>query len=217
MWTRGPTKTGAAGDPFAANVALLMHFESGFNDSSLNARTITTVGSPSISSLTPAFGSGCGDFTGGAEQYALVASSPDMSVGTGYFTLELQIKPTSLYPSGAGYYFHWGTSPGDIYIYSQFGNPSIYFLGSAVATPQILANVWNQISLTRGPLGSKIYINGILVWSAAIALSPMPSPAVMRVGAYPGGNKGSSAIDELRLTVGVERAITLQTAPFPNP
>ena len=214
MFTMGPPMWGS-GDPFSAQVALLMHMDSGFTDSSLLAQTITTTGSPTISGSAPAFGSGSGDFTGGAAQYAS-ASGASLSPGTGQFTLELQLKPTSLYPGGAGYYLLWGASPNDIYIYAQFGVAQIYVLGSAFPVPSIVANAWNQITILRDATNAKVFIGTTQVFSAANS-NNMGASATINVGHYPSANKGTSFIDEVRLTIGVARTPQIQTAPFPNP
>lgn len=207
----------AVTDPDFSLVALLMHFEGGFTDSSSYARTISTTGSPTISGSAPAFGSECGDFTGGVEQYAAAASSASLSPGTGQFTLEFQLKPTSLYPGGAGYFLRWGGStPGaDIYVYAQLGTPYAYVLGSAFVLTGVVANAWNQITILRDATNTKVFVGTTQVHSGANSVN-MGASVPIYVGAYPGVNKGASLIDELRLTIGVARTPSIQTAPFPD-
>lgn len=216
MFTMAPPLRGGGGaDPYGANVALLVNFEGGFTDSSTYARTLTTTGSPTISSASPAFGTGCGNFTGGAEQYVTAASDASLSAGTGKFTLELQLYPKSF--NGTGYFFRWGDTPGaNIYIYGQAGTPYVYALGNVTILTGLTVNVWNQITILRDATDVKVYIGTTEIFTTANTVD-MGASIPMYIGAYGGSTKGFSFIDEVRLTIGVARTPAIQTAPFPKP
>jgi hypothetical protein len=73
----------------SAGPALLLRFDGGFTDSSLNGLTVTNNGA-TIDTTDPKFGSGCALFSG-ADTYAKVTGAP-LAVGGGSWTLGLWVK-----------------------------------------------------------------------------------------------------------------------------
>jgi len=81
-------------DPYYENVTLLLHLSGAdgsttFTDSSSASKTITTSGTPVLSSSEYKFAGGSGYFNGSSKLIAATSSDPDFVFGTGDFTAEM--------------------------------------------------------------------------------------------------------------------------------
>ena len=123
---RFATATAGGSDPYFNNVVLLLHMNGAnsgttFTDSSSFARTVTTYGDAKTSTTQSKFNGSSGLFDGTTDRLSVPASS-DFNMGSGDFTIETWIYPTTL--GGTQYLFDsGGNSP--TYVRIQDG---IYFL-----------------------------------------------------------------------------------------
>ena len=205
-----------AGDSY---VKMLLHFDGTngaqiFTDSSYNT-TVTAYGNASLSTTSPHFGTaslyldGSGDAVGGTF----------IPPGTGAFTLDMWVKPSSLYnyeiffstrvsAGSSSTYFSFGTDAAGTFVFYNNGARVLDISGV------IGAGSWQHIEL--GYDGSTVYgfVNGTLVGSAASSLNLTGS--TFSIGANPAGAYNelyTGYIDELRYSKGVCRHIASFTAP----
>jgi len=221
--------TGGGGDPYWANVSLLL---TGANlvDSSSSPKTITNTGSVSVSTYVKQYGSGSLQFNG--ENRLSIVTPPDSIIkwySTSY-TLEYWINPTSFGSGPSGYTNVLGNSdPAGITEYWSFGPNSsraiifYYYNGgqAALATStQLSSGAWSFIVFVKNGTSLSIYINGVLYASATVIGIPMSSNTVPFNIGQNTTSKFTGYIQDLRITYGVARysgsTCPVPTAPFPT-
>lgn len=220
-------------DPNFSSVVLLCHMDgtngsTTFIDSSAAAHSLTSSGTAKLTTAQKKFGTASFDVTGTSADNVQAADSADWEFGSGQFTVEGWIQPTST-PSGVkGVLAHWGTS-GNLgwffgynsttlsFFYSTTGsdNPSV----GAAASPT--TNVWTFIAADRDASNVlRVYSAGSVVASATVSATFFNSTRTLKIGNDETGSRGFPGyLDELRITKGVARyggAFTPPTAPFPN-
>lgn len=237
---------GAGGDPFFADVALLLHFD-GANG---QTTTVDSSGAPHAMTLTSAqLSTAQAEFgpsslivtagTSGSCNTAGTISPPDnLQLGSNPWTLEFWIYPTSI---SAAYVMNFNTSnsgyvPINVILRSDGGGTGhLEVNGFNSGTTQVIialvtnsgglpVNAWSFIQIRRrnGVSGNDVVetaVNGVqqaATQNMTAGTSLYPTNAIDI-----GGTGGSSLstpgyIDEFRLTNGVARAFNLPTAPFPN-
>ena len=130
------------GDPHFNNVSLLMHMDgaegsTNFIDSSPLNKTITSVGSPTISTSFKKFGTGAGVF--GTPQFLNIPNG-GFNFGTGDFTVEFWAYKTSGGTSGYVRFFdsnaNWAIELGEGEDRTKWTNPN----GEILKVPSILQN-----------------------------------------------------------------------------
>lgn len=213
-------------DPNGANVSLLLHMDnlSGsttFIDSSTNNFTLSAFGNTTISLSTKKFGNGSAYFDGTGD-YLQLAGNYSLDFGTGDFTVEAWVNPSSFAPTdhfiinsvdANGLFFGWQNNT-DI----GWGRCAVawdYSTASGMST-----GTWYHTALTRSGSNMRIFVNGQQVGttqtnSLSYNLNVNGTSIANQTGYYFNGY-----IDELRVTKGVARYTTNfvpQTAPFVNP
>lgn len=214
---------GGGGDLYWSNVSLLMHFDgTSFVDSSLYSHPITLVGSASLITENPKFGARTGLFTGG---WLEVPNSTSFGFGTGDFTIEMWIYPTTESLVGGlinvGFYnegilLRHGTNADNLYINAYPNNYNIDW------NPEVNAPIetWTHIALVRSGSAVTVYAGGNSVATGTSSADLLSTQAVViGVSRHQPGEYYYGRIDELRITKGVARytsAFTPPTGPFPD-
>jgi hypothetical protein len=211
---------GAGGDPDFANVSLLLHMNGSnssttFTDSSSNAITVTGYGNAQISTAQSKFG-GASAYFDGNNDYLLTASSlAPLQMGTGDFTVEMFIRPTSSVASYKALLALTDESIDNFYILS--GQLVWYNSGTAAGT--IAVDTWYHVAASRQGTSLRVFIDGVLINTSTNSNNiTLGRVAVGGPGAL-NGDWFQGWIDELRITKGVARYtanFAPPTAPFPD-
>lgn len=219
------TATQKVGDASFSSVTALLHFNTDLADSSSLASAWTASGSSAVSATQAKFGAKS-LFVNGGYIYPGAASS-NFAFGTGDFTVEMWLYPTS----GSGAQVFWDTRPDALGNYTSFqlnaggyiqafiNSTATYITDTAFAS----TNAWNHVAICRTGGSIKAYVNG--VWgNVSLANSTNfqdpGSSSYIRIGTGINGfNKFPGYIDEVRITKGVARYtanFTAPSAPFPD-
>jgi len=177
---RGRYGGGGGGvDSFFTNTVLLLHGDgtngaqnNTFTDSSTNNFTITRNGNTTQGTFSP-FGSNWSAKFDGTGDYLSLASSTDFDFGTGDFTIEAFVYPSTTQvqfsnivcqaSTGNAWYFSFSTSN-----FLTFSNHSTNYITSSSA---LSTGVWSHVAVSRNGTSLKMYINGIEVGSATNSIS----------------------------------------------
>lgn len=140
----------------AGGLALLLHFDGGFTDSSLNALTVTNNGAV-ISTADPKFGTGCAVFDALSETY-LQADGAALAVGSGDWTLGAWVKVPE---SGDVQVLAWfpGDTPCGIRIESGFAywyDATAQYAAMAVPDDQ-----WAYIEVGKSGNTLRLFVDGV--------------------------------------------------------
>lgn len=220
------TGDGPTGDPFFEYVSLLLDTSSTggatnntFLDSSANNFSITRNGNTTQGSFSP-FGSNWSNYFDGSSDYLSIASSNIVNFGTGDFTAEawvnLNVIDTSIdtiignYNNGSnggfGWYINRGTN-GGIQVYS--GNSLIVSADSAVT-----ARSWNHVAICRASGTSRIFVNGVIVASAADSSNYGADNSATGIGGTPPGSGALAPFPGYISNVRVVKGTALYTTAF---
>jgi hypothetical protein len=219
-----------AGDPYWANVVLLLHMDgtdasTTFTDHSSSAKTVTANGNAQIDTAQSKFGGASGLFDG-TDDYLTMADSADWDFGTGDFTVEgwfrftahtsIMVFLSNYLNASAGWYFRYRSDTGAL----NFGNGDVSLI-SVSWTPS--DSVWYHITAARSGTSLRIFVDGTQVGSTATDSTNITgSSTSMYVGTLFSGSPlqdYNGWIDDLRITKGVARYTSNFTAPsaaFPN-
>jgi len=220
--------TGGGGDPYWANVSYLLvgnganGTTSNIVDSSSNNIATTIFGNTVISTTQSQFGSGSVYFDG-VRDYLRCATSSGFTFGTGDFTIEFWVYPTSfgiirivydMRPSVEGYYPCLYFAPaGNIIFYVNSTN---VISGSTLATGS-----WQYITLCKSSGQTKLFLNGNQTGSTYTDSNNYlggSSRPLIGEEAVTGGYSFNGYLYDLRITKGVARYtanFTPPTAPLP--
>lgn len=208
------------GDPFFANVVLLMGFEGVDTavtapDESTYGRTLTFNGNAQID--TAQFKAGAASLLlDGTGDFVTAPTSSDLSVATGNFTIEAWIR------LGAGFATHTNTISNKREATSaqehSFGiNTSgqvfaqAFNAGSAVlsitGTTGLTTGAFHHVAVTRSGTTWRVFIDGVQEATAVQSGAPSTSTSVFRVGrdGFATNRDFEGWIDEFRFTKGVAR------------
>jgi len=179
---------------------------------------VSTTGSPSTATIGPASIS-----LNGTNQSLTVASNSAFAYGTGDFTWEAWIYPTSAsWATGNSYIFDHGSNGGTLlyvtnrlsYYTTTTGTGSSLYTTSAAT---ITSMQWTHVAVSRASGTTRLFINGALLTSAAD--SHNYAAQAVTVGNYGGGGSYNFAgyITNARLVKGTAvytAAFTVPTAPL---
>ena len=217
------------------NTSLLLGFTNGaiFDNTMLN--NLETVGTAQISTSVFKYGTGSMKFNGTSD----VLQAPNntaFAFGTGDFTVEMWVYPTSSLASGP-YVWHkmngaGGTNPGVGWYIETYGT-SIVFGSNTSSTPGVgisanfaytlTLNAWTYLAFTRVGSVLTLYVNGVQQTPQTITNANLSADNSFPVQL--GGWTAYSTtyfpgyIDDLRITKGVARYTATFTPPaaaFPN-
>jgi hypothetical protein len=213
------TPTAVIPDPFFSNVALLLHMDgagSTFVDSSGTPKEVAAVGA--TQSTAESRWGGKSAYFDGSGDYLTVPSSSAFGFGTGDFTIEYWHYPLQ----NTGNETHIDTRPSDSSAWLVLGKSSSgavrCYDGSSVRTGGSMnLNAWNHIAWVRSGGANTLYLNG-----SSVITFTNGGDAGSSCGLTIGSNVLTSAentygyIDDIRITKGVARTITVPTAAFPT-
>lgn len=219
--------TGTANDPHWDNVVSLLHFDGDLTDET--GRVWESVGSSVVSSAESVFG---GSSLHAPTTAGLVraANSVDFDFGSGDFTIEFFLRPTST--------TSWATyvgkrESGSFYapfLIQRDGNSnrirfsSAYAPGSwpvIITAPHPPLNMWTHVVYERWGGVFLAFLGGVQVGSVnGGSNSLLTNTASLNIAADGDNLSGMNGyIDELRITKGIARYtenFTPPTEPFPN-
>ena len=195
------------------NTSLLTNFTNGgiFDNAMMN--NLETVGDAQISTSVKKFGTGSMAFDGTGD-YLSVPATPNVTFGTGDFTIEGWIYPSSL-SSNKGIFASSTERFGLIRVTNTLywlGSPDINGNGAALTS-----NTWQHFAACRASGTLRLFLNGVQVGSGASTQSNAQS--VWYVGSDQSNEHLDGYIDDLRITKGYARYTTTFTPPtaaFPN-
>jgi hypothetical protein len=219
-------------DPFLSSVSLLLHFDGANNgttfvDSSSSNNTVTAFGNAVTSTTALKYGSASGYFDGDGD-YLRFVDSGALDFGTGDFTVEAWIHPTSLVADGS---ILGGVGPTNGDFTFALRSATQLSIGrnwiawdSTTSGFTFSTNTWYHVAVSRTAGVVKIFVDGVEYFSGANTQSYNIQNTYVAVGArqltsgvesY--GYFFSGYIDELRVTKGIGRytaAFTPPSAPF---
>jgi hypothetical protein len=219
------------GDSYFSNVSLLLHMDGSdgsttFTDNGPNALTISRSGSPAISTTQSKFGGASGFFNGSAG-YIFPPTTAAFSFGTANFTIESWVYPTQSASGNLGIYAisAGGGAVAKFVVFLDTLTPNCHFFGLTngnniytKATSAVPVNQWSHIAFVRSGTTWTWYINGVASGSGTNStnISFTTQPIYIGYGGQVFFNYFQGYIDDLRITKGVARTITLPTSAFPN-
>jgi hypothetical protein len=213
---------GGASDPYFANVSLLLHGD-GTNgstsiiDSSPNPKTVTAAGNAQISTAQSKFGGASIAFDGTGDYLTVNSNLLDGSI----WTAEAWIRAASIGANARTIFSQYNqvnanrtivgiTTTGAIRIFNGAQ-------GSVTSSAVITANQWHHIAFVRSSTTTVTgYLDGVQVVQATNFAGPTSTNTM--IGGFFGflEEQWNGHIDDLRITEGVARTITLPNAPFPD-
>jgi hypothetical protein len=220
-----------SGDPYWANVSLLLHADgtngsTTFTDSSPTTKTVTASGS-TISTAQYIFGGSSGLIaTATSSNDLTIPNHTDFSLSTGDFTLEVWVYVTTVQISiilqkavGTGSY------PWQVYITSgsKFGFRGLNTVPALVydltSTTSVSPNTWYFIQARRSGNDFALAINGTQEATSNPGSTTLYSDtAHVVIGNYDSGATFPLVgyVDDVRITKGIARPFALPTTAFPN-
>ncbi len=208
-----------AQDLYYDSVSLLLHGNgtdgsTTFTDNSPSPKTITPFGNAQIDTAQSKFG-GASMLFDGTGDYLSTPYTSDWSPGSGDYTVECWIRPTSLSGNSTivaplsgtrGWRFYFDSSNGRVVLlkYDSSGNVSFPLTSTTLLT----VNTWQHVAWTKVGATYRLFINGIkdaeTTDSVEISTDNSPPLIVGRTGNIDGGYFVGN-IDDLRITKGVAR------------
>lgn len=207
--------------PDNTNTTVLTHFNSGYTSTIGPTWTPSAVGTAtvSISGVQAKFGTGSLLFTGNttsSTNSAVVSIADQVAVqfGTGNFTLEAFVRPTSLaspcmvFSKFAGTNvprFSFGISTNGRLQFNLQSNDVTTLLSTGTAVGSIITDVWQHVALVRNGNTFTTYINGINSASGSVSYNfnsiGGPFGCGAFINAFTGFRNGFNGyIDEIRLS-----------------
>lgn len=214
------------GDPYFANVSLLLHGDGVNNgivitDSSTSNKTVSRTGSVVTSTSQSKFG-GSSIYFNGVSNSLTVSSDDSLNFGTGDFTIETWVYPID---TTAGMIIatkrtYNNVGAGSWRYYPSGWNVLIGGSYNIVVAPGISTGVWSFITITRQSGIMYIFQNGVLIQTAADT-NDYTNTNVFNIGSHYDGTSASlhGYLDEFRVTKGIARYtanFTPPTVAFPN-
>jgi hypothetical protein len=153
-----------------ANTSLLACHDTSFKDGSVNNFTITTSGTPSISTATPFVVSAKSVLFNGSTQYLTAPDNTAFNFGSSNFTIECWVN-LSNYTSAQSIFTKRNVATTDttevqFYVFSNgltlyVSNGTTWVINGVASTAgSFISNAWNHIALTRNGTEFAGYING---------------------------------------------------------
>jgi hypothetical protein len=223
-YTSFPVVVQSQGDPNYNSVSLFLHADNNFVDSSpINATMSTSGTAPIINTSIRKFGSGSVAFNGGTLQHVVTPSGIQYSFGSGDFTIECWLYPTSLSYVGlmgnnsnsGSFWVIWNPSPG----FCRFETQSGISITSSVA---LITNRWTHFAISRSGTTLRMFYDGVQVASltSGLVIDNGTNNYISLGGFNQSGNISFIGnIDDFRITKGVARYTTgfiPLDAPFPD-
>jgi hypothetical protein len=205
----------------AGSVSLLLNYTNAGIFDSAAKNVLETVGNAQVSTTQAKWGTTSMSFPTSNGNYLIgPPNQPNLLYGTGQYTVEAWIYPTSFTNAAsgafgygvAGGYVDWGleinTSGGALWI----ENNSVLFSASS----NLSTNVWTHVAIVRTGSAVTLYYNGVSVGTSSTInnISGNSTSARLYVGTgaqVPGSRQFVGFIDDFRVTKGYARYTTTFT------
>jgi hypothetical protein len=227
-WTNGVARTissiPTAPHSFDANTTMLLNFTQGGVVDAAARTVMETAGTAKISNVASKFGIGSIYF-GTKTDYLAIPATPSISTLGGDFTLEAWVYPADATLSNA-----WGIVDArqtagsaaawlwDLDTYSSGWQVRFYNGTAYRSTGRVQAAVWTHVAIVRSGSTMTFYINGSASGTATVSGT---QAGATTNPIYIGTKDNATAaigtlgyIDDLRITNGYARTITLPTQTF---
>lgn len=224
-------------DPYYGSTSLLLHMDgtngsTSFVDSGPNALAVTASGNAQVSTAQSKFGGASAYFDGNGD-YLSLGTQSQLDFGTGDFTIECWFQLTSTTNADQGILNDtratFGTGSVLFKAKQTSGSGKICFQaydfsssgGRIVQSTTVpVVNTWYHVALVRSSGTVRLFVNGVLessgTWAGSVNFNYNNGT---RIGhSILDGANGylTGYIDDLRITKGVARTITVPTKAFPN-
>jgi len=219
QWTGQPIP-----DPNFADVSLLLHMDgsgSTFVDFSGSPKTVTANGNATQSTTESKFGGKSAYFDGSGD-YLSISSNSAFGFGTGDFTVEYWHFPIENVADETVIDFrisNGGVESGKMFLMGKSSAGAVRtYDGSSVRTGgSMTLNAWNHVAWVRSGGTNTVYLDGASVISFSNG-ADMGASRPVTIGALvdPTQEPTKGYIDDLRITKGVARTITVPTAAYPD-
>jgi hypothetical protein len=204
------------------NTSLLLNFTNAGITDATSKNVLETVGNAQISTTQSKFG-GSSMYFDGTGDWLLAPSSQNFNMGTGNWTVECWVYPSStatrgLFQITTGHLNSVATGIG-LGVSTNTGNPWRVYHGTTATdtSTNITTGSWQHIAFVRNGSAINLYLDGTSIYSATDS-SDLSSYTFLTVGAwYSSSFPWLGYIDDLRITKGYARYtanFTAPTAPF---
>lgn len=219
---------GGSGDPYFANVSLLLHFNAAngsttFTDSSSNAFVGSRGGDAVISTTQSKFG-GSSLYLDGFQDRITYSDNAAFQFGTGNFTIEAWFYFNSVSETTKTLVAANTTSTSSLFVAHH--PSSGWYVGTTGSGGFLIPNVfsstgaWGHIAVTRASGNVRMFLNGSQIGgTVSNSTSFSLSNGFMEIGTYKNSDAWNGYIDDFRITKGVARYtanFTPPTAQFPD-
>jgi hypothetical protein len=218
---------GAAGDPYYANVSLLLHMDGSngsttFTDNSPSPKTVAAFGNAQVSTSVAKYGTGSAKFNGSVDYLTSTEIGTSNDLGNGDFTVECWINFTVVQDSGivsgqqVGEFDFAFMAPNEL----RVGRINIAWDAIATGfTPS--TGVWYHVAFARAGTTLRIFVNGTQLGSSFTnSIGYNAGNLYIGYSRPPASDRPLNGyIDDLRITKGVARYTANFTPPaaaFPN-
>jgi len=190
------------------NTKLLLHMNGSDGSTTFTdeiGKTVTANGSSQIDTAQSKFGGASGLFSG-SSNYLSLADNEDFEFGSGDFTIDFWMRPTSI-PGTVNVLRKVGSSFDSILLYLESSNSKLYLCLSSNGSSYDIANsvasttvfsidTWYHLALVRNGTSVKLYVNGVADISVTSSAALHNNTGELRLGSITGN------IDEFRLVKG---------------
>ena len=213
-------------DPYFSSVSLLLHMDgtngsTTFIDSGPNALAVTAVGSASISTSGPKWGTGAADFDGNGDSLTIAANSV-FAFGTGDFTIEGWFYSRTTGSSQRGMIDFRTTASGTNGIMLREDGTAGFLVwlnnGTLLSTATgRIANTWQHVALVRSGTTITLFVDGVSKASATSSADMTDNRFRLSgfVDVQDATFTYNGKVDDVRITK-VARTISVPTAAFPD-
>lgn len=186
-----------------------------FADAGLYNKTLTSFGTPTVSTTQSVFG-GSSMFLDGTGDYLRSPNNADFDFSTGDFTIECFIHPLAFGPGDqviVTRFTAWATAVG-FYLGTRAGSPNILIFRAGNTVPislngntPLTLNTWQHVAVTRASGVTRMFIDGVLQTATHSGSVDISSTSQLSIGSGPVSNDENfnGYIDELRITKNVAR------------
>lgn len=192
-----------------------------FVDNSGNNLVLTQVGNATQGTFSP-YGANWSNYFDGSGDYLTVAANSAFQLGTGNYTFEAWVNPTSLATAASNVVFNIGTYTTGLFIRCstviEVYTNNVQRI-SLSTTGVMTANTWQHIALVRNGTACNFYVNGASVasFTDATSISPATATVIMGMAAHNSSEFFTGSISNARLVKGAAvytAAFTPSTTPL---
>lgn len=184
-------------------------------DGSSSPHAISVFGNAALSTAQSKFGSSASLYLDGSGDYISAVTGTDFAFGTGDYTVEGWVYPTTvaglqiIYDSRAGTV---GSATGMSLAISAGTLRCDTSVANVLTGGTLVANTWYHVALVRSSGTTRLCLNGAQVASTATTITL--SDGVMKIGQYGSASYFTGYIDDFRIDKGTARYTSF---PFSTP